>query len=117
MPIWIGGRTGISLRRAVALGDGWAPFGLSLEKLNEMLQSARESEDWNARTSALEVALQSTPLDPIENPEKTREEVAALVDAGMTTLEARFVHHSLEHYIEQLTALRELFPVTGVSHT
>ena len=116
VPIWIGGRTGISLRRAVALGDGWAPFGLSLEKLNEMLQSARESEDWNARTSALEVALQSTPLDPIENPEKTREEVAALVDAGMTTLEARFVHHSLEHYIEQLTALRELFPVTGVSH-
>ena len=116
VPIWIGGRTGISLRRAVALGDGWAPFGLSLEKLNEMLQSARESEDWNARTSALEVALQSTPLDPIENPEKTREEVAALVDAGMTTLEARFVHHSLEHCIEQLTALRELFPVTGVSH-
>ena len=112
VPVWIGGRTGISLRRAIALGEGWAPFGLSLENLSEMLKRARESEEWNARTSALEVALQSSPLDPIANPEKTRDEVAALLVAGMTTLEARFVHRSLNHYIEQLTALRELFPVT-----
>jgi hypothetical protein len=27
---------------------------------------------------------------------------------GATTLEARFVHHSLEHYLEQLQALREI---------
>ena len=27
--IWVGGRTARSLRRALALGDGWIPFGLS----------------------------------------------------------------------------------------
>lgn len=112
VPIWIGGRTGISLRRAVKLGDGWAPFGLSLEQMGEMLRQARESQDWNSRRAPLEVALQSSPLDPIANPEKTREEIATLSAAGMTTLEARFVHHSLDHYLEQLAALRELVPTS-----
>ena len=28
VPLWIGGRTARSLRRAVELADGWAPFGL-----------------------------------------------------------------------------------------
>jgi len=28
LPIWIGGRTYRSLRRAMELGDGWVPFGL-----------------------------------------------------------------------------------------
>ena len=28
VPLWIGGRTRRSLRRAVELGDGWLPFGL-----------------------------------------------------------------------------------------
>lgn len=108
VPIWIGGRTGISLRRAVKLGDGWAPFGLSLEQMGQMLSRARDSQDWESRGTPLEVALQSSPLDPTSNPERVREEIAALTNAGMTTLEARFVHHSLEHYLEQLAALREL---------
>ena len=29
VPIWVGGRTRRSLRRAVELGDGWMPFGLT----------------------------------------------------------------------------------------
>src|SRR5207253_10402354 len=37
VPIWVGGRTGRSLRRALALADGWAPFGLSLSPLAAML--------------------------------------------------------------------------------
>ena len=28
--------------------------------------------------------------------------------AGTTTLSARFIHHSLEHYLEQIHALAEL---------
>jgi hypothetical protein len=80
--------------------------------MGEMLRQARESQDWNSRRVPLEVALQSSPLDPIANPEKTREEIAALSAAGMTTLEARFVHHSLDHYLEQLAALRELVPTS-----
>jgi probable F420-dependent oxidoreductase len=41
-PIWIGGRTARSLRRAVELADGWAPFGLTRADLAGMIaQSAR----------------------------------------------------------------------------
>ena len=37
IPLWIGGRTARSLQRAIALGDGWIPFGLGLEELSLLL--------------------------------------------------------------------------------
>ena len=37
VPIWVGGRTPRSLRRAVELGDGWMPFGLSVTEISTML--------------------------------------------------------------------------------
>src|SRR3954466_14958807 len=33
VPIWVGGRTSASLRRAVRLGDGWMPFGLTGDQI------------------------------------------------------------------------------------
>ena len=41
VPLWIGGRTARSLRRAVALGDGWVPFGLRVADLAAMIAAAR----------------------------------------------------------------------------
>src|SRR3954447_6340722 len=40
VPIWVGGRTSASLRRAVRLGDGWMPFGLASEQIATMLAEA-----------------------------------------------------------------------------
>src|SRR5699024_1421530 len=37
VPMWVGGRSLRSLRRAVALGDGWVPFGLTPDRLEAML--------------------------------------------------------------------------------
>ena len=34
-PIWIGGRSKRAMRRAVELGDGWHPIGLSAEQMRE----------------------------------------------------------------------------------
>ena len=31
MPIWVGGRTKRSLRRAVTLAEGWCPFYVSID--------------------------------------------------------------------------------------
>ena len=42
LPIWVGGRTRRSLRRAIELGDGWTPFALSIEQAGEMLAWGRE---------------------------------------------------------------------------
>ncbi|MCU1459097.1 MAG: Luciferase-like monooxygenase, partial [Actinomycetia bacterium] len=43
VPIWIGGRTQRSLRRAVELGDAWAPFGLSTAEMGAMVAKARDT--------------------------------------------------------------------------
>jgi probable F420-dependent oxidoreductase len=108
MPIWIGGRTERSLRRAVELADGWAPFGLGTGDLEEMLKRARDSEAWERREQPLELVLQNErPLDPVGEADQVAERLARFRDLGATILSARFVHHSVEHYLEQLAALRE----------
>ena len=39
MPIWIGGRTRRSLRRAVTLADGWCPFNVPMATAAEWLRA------------------------------------------------------------------------------
>ena len=109
VPIWVGGRSARSLRRAVALGDGWAPFGLAPSEIAALVAAARATPAWEGRDRPLELVLQSRrAFDPGGNPEAARAEVAALVDAGATALALRFVHHSPDHYIEQMEAMVEL---------
>src|ERR1700694_3221295 len=93
VPIWIGGRTGRSLRRAVELADGWVPFGVSAEQAGTWLRQARETEAWAKRPQPLEVGLFPEPaLDPIGDPEKARRQVAEAVAAGATFLNLRLIH-------------------------
>jgi probable F420-dependent oxidoreductase len=102
MPIWIGGRTRRSLRRAVTLAEGWCPFNVSIVTAAEWLQ-ARELP------AGFEVVLPADgPLDPVGEPALTEDTLQAIAAAGTTTLSARFIHHSLEHYLEQIHALAEL---------
>jgi len=106
LPIWVGGRTYRSLRRAVELGDGWAPFGLRTAELAAMLRRACDTEAWSARTNPLDVILQNEhPLDPLSEPERVAEQLARFADIGATGLNVRFVHHSATHYRDQLAAL------------
>jgi probable F420-dependent oxidoreductase len=114
VPIWVGGRTARSLRRAVELADGWAPFGLPRADLADMITRARNSDAWTARAELpdappFELVLQNErPFDPGAEPDRVRDAAMRLAEAGATTLNARVVHHSLGHYLEQLAALREL---------
>lgn len=109
VPLWIGGRTARSLRRAVELGDAWVPFGIRAADIGSMLAKARDGEAWDRRRQPLEVVLQNgRPADPTGDPDGTRRMVGRLVDAGATGLQLRFVHHSLTHYIEQLEAMAGL---------
>lgn len=109
VPIWVGGRTGRSLRRAVELGDGWAPFGLRSSELGDLLARARDTEAWAERTMPLDVIVQNDrPLDPGEEPDRVAEQLGKYRELGATALAARLVHHSPDHYVEQLAALSEL---------
>jgi probable F420-dependent oxidoreductase len=113
-PLWIGGRTARSLRRAVALADGWAPFGLARADLGEMIARTRDTDAWATRAARadappFELVLQNEhPFDPMAKPDLVRDAMSGLLDAGATTVNVRVVHHSLDHYLEQLAAMREL---------
>jgi probable F420-dependent oxidoreductase len=108
VPIWVGGRTARSLRRAVELGDGWVPFGLSPEEVAALLEQARATQAWASRRAPLDVGLQPSALDPAAEPGAASDTVAELHAAGATSLNLRFVHRSVEHFCEQLAAMREL---------
>jgi probable F420-dependent oxidoreductase len=109
VPMWIGGRTRRSLRRAVELGDGWCPFAVSARRAAAWLDEASETKAWQARTKPLEVILISkAPLDPAAAPDDTVAIVRELEEAGATMMSVRFIHHSLDHYLEQLEAMAEL---------
>jgi probable F420-dependent oxidoreductase len=106
-PIWVGGRTDASLRRAVELGDAWVPFLLSPADVRSMLDGACDDEPWAARGRPLDVALWPEPaLDVIAEPERVREQAAEHLDAGATILNYRFPSRSVGHYVEQMAALR-----------
>jgi probable F420-dependent oxidoreductase len=111
VPIWIGGHSMRSLRRAVELGDAWAPFGLRSGELAEMIGRARETDAWSHRERPLEIVLQNDrPWDPSEEPDRVAEQLGRLRAIGATGLAVRLVHHSLDHYCEQLAALADLEP-------
>ena len=109
VPMWVGGRTARSLRRAIELADAWAPFGLRTTELGELLTRARGTDAWNARATPIEVILQNDrPWDPVAEPKRVTEQLERMRMIGATGLAVRFVHHSVEHFCEQLAALRVL---------
>ncbi len=116
VPLWIGGRTARSLRRAVELGDGWAPFGLTVGEVAAMLMRARSTVAWERRAAPIDVVLQpDRPIDPASDPDGTRAVLRALAGGGATSVNARFVHHSLPHYLEQLEALTAVVAADSVT--
>lgn len=102
LPIWVGGYTRRSLRRAVELADGWTPFALRLDAVRDLLASVELPAGFDV------VLGPPRPLDPGADPDGTRDALGRLEAAGATALHAAFVHHSLDHYLEQLAALAEL---------
>ncbi|CNF76687.1 F420-dependent methylene-tetrahydromethanopterin reductase [Mycobacterium tuberculosis] len=101
VPLWIGGRSGRSLRRALT-ADGWVPFGLPLKTLAEMLREADVPRGFDV------VLAPSRPLDPLSDPEGAGTALTRLRDAGATIAGVRFASASASHYREQLAALRDL---------
>jgi probable F420-dependent oxidoreductase len=107
--LWVGGRTRRSLRRALELGDGWIPFGLSLAELEAMLGAPDVAAAVTARAGEFDIVLApDPPLDPVGDPGATTTTLQGYADIGATGLSVRFRHRSRHHYVEQLAALAEL---------
>ena len=102
VPIWVGGRTLRSLRRAVKLADGWMPFGLNVSELAAMLSRVD-------LPSGFEVVLPTgRALDPMADPQGSARRLARLRDAGATVVTCAVAAASAAHYGEQLVALRDI---------
>jgi probable F420-dependent oxidoreductase len=106
VPLWIGGRTPRSLRRAVELGDGWMPFGLSSEQMGEMISTAKETAAWHDRERPLEMILPPlVRIDPVAQPDQAASTIRDLFLAGATKATLGFSASSTAHYMEQLEGL------------
>jgi probable F420-dependent oxidoreductase len=115
IPLWIGGRTERALRRAIELGDGWAPQGAKHHTLAGMLRRAKESAAFAARERPLEIIMATPPeLDPVEEPDRLAEAIAELHAIGATMINVRLVHRSLEHCLEQFEAYADVAKATGL---
>jgi probable F420-dependent oxidoreductase len=103
VPIWIGGRTFRSLRRAIELADGWCPFGLRADDIAAMLRRVGELP------SGFEVVLFPEPMpDPAGDPAGARAVLEPYLDAGATILNLRLRSNSLAECLEQLNAVTTL---------
>ena len=106
VPIWVGGHTRRSLRRAVDLGDGWMPFGLSGDQLAKHLAGVDLPDGFA-------VVLSTAPLDPIGAGQQTRDRLARLANLGATDVTCSIAARSAAHFCEQLSALAELADLPG----
>jgi probable F420-dependent oxidoreductase len=109
LSIWVGGRTRRSLRRALELGNGWIPFGLSHGELGAMLGHDSLAPALSDRTGRFDVVLAPEPaLDPVGDPETAATAVRSYTALGATGLSLRFRHRARAHYMEQLAAMAQV---------
>ena len=107
LPIWIGGRSARSLRRALALADGWDPFGLDVAQLGALLARAREWPQWADRRQPFEIVLSPEQPVALDDLDQVRETIAAYARIGATKMNLRFRHRSVTHLLELLEQFAE----------
>jgi len=114
-PILIGGNSRRAVRRAVELGDGWIPFMLTPEEIDDRMAYLHEQPGYQSRTRPFDITL---PLRPFRLKESDfhsekedlpgKEEIIDLLgkgkEMGVTMTGAMFTRRpgSVDEYIEQL---------------
>lgn len=99
VPLWVGGRSLRSLRRAATLADGWCPFAVPPAQAAQWLRKVEIPVGF-------EVLLPPTAvLDPINEPSRVQEILAETAAHGATIVSSVFRHRSLDEYLEKLEAL------------
>jgi probable F420-dependent oxidoreductase len=114
MPVWLGGRTPRSLRRALKFADGWDPFGFTHAHLETFLERARLWPEWRSREEPIELIFAPEPSIDVSAPDR----IAAAIDAiaqyqriGASVLTLRFSSRSLADFLDQLdTFMKKVAP-------
>jgi probable F420-dependent oxidoreductase len=114
VPLWIGGHTKRSLRRAIEVGDAWVPppaghRGPSPEELTAILHSVDVPAGFEIGVGP------GFGLDPSGQPDRCSEIFGEWEGAGATLMTVAFEHRSSSHYLEQLEAMASLAGVSPPS--
>jgi probable F420-dependent oxidoreductase len=120
VPIWVGGRTRRSLRRALELGDAWMPFGFKIEELTALLtgdatRAALEQRHEQRGTPLSLILAPEPPIDPLGDPDGTAAFLARYTAIGATGFSLRFDHRSRAHYGEQMEAMVAVVSAAGLT--
>lgn len=113
-PIWVGGSTRRSFRRAVELGDGWIPEGLNLDQIREIIDFGQSQPYFQARATPLTVIAPisgginfAPPATGLRRTwagraEDIAEDIQTYLDAGVHGLEMGFAGDSIDGYLENM---------------
>jgi probable F420-dependent oxidoreductase len=102
LTMWVGGRTLRSLRRAVTLGTGWAPFGLAPDTVAEYLRRQQPP-------AGFEVVLSpGRALDPLGDAAAAERALSRLRAAGATIATCPIRATDAGHYCDQLAELQTI---------
>jgi probable F420-dependent oxidoreductase len=107
VPIWVGGRTLRSLRRAVALADGWCPFAVRPAQAAEWLRMMEVPAEFEV------VLPPAGRLDPLKDPGRTQEVLAETEAAGATIVGVTARRDSLEEHLDHIEALADVHASMG----
>jgi probable F420-dependent oxidoreductase len=109
VPIWVGGSSQRSLRRAIELGDVWHPAHLDPATISERLSAGWSTRAWELRDKPLAVIPRMEELiDPIGDFERTRTILEEHRNIGIDTIAVRLFATGHSHYKEQLDAAIQL---------
>ena len=122
-PIWVGGNSRRAARRAVELGDGWLPFQVTPEEVQDRLDYVRTLPAYEQRRSPLEVVIPGGAFEVLaeaidgDRPrfsgsrEQILEDIRAYQQLGVTGLSVGFRSRSLEEHLEKMERFaQEIMP-------
>lgn len=111
IPLWVGGLSPVSVRRAAMLADVWSPTRLPIEDCGAALRDPEVVDLLARREKPLEVVYVMSgpkPFDAIGRPQEVRDMFRRLQDNGMTGFAPELEHRTREIYVDQLQAMAEI---------
>ncbi len=118
-PIWVGGSSRAALRRAALRGDGWLPQTVRRSDMREQVARLKELRQELRGGAPMEIGAlagvfhvgepdHELPRGTVSgSPERIAENLAELIDMGVSHLQMRFANRSLEELCDQMAAFGE----------